>query len=813
MDRRSLIFFFALTLTFLGSKFAWEWYYSDQDKIWYEQQKTQENVVLTKLVQEMDQKNVKRSELPLYTVYDEAMDPLAEGFFINKVLITIATSNAMPERVFIEQNESAKEESKTVQEKRIPLIRLTDQITIGQPILYATDKNQRIPYYPLSEIGSYDLQILIAAPGELSTAVYAKQEEGHLTIPLQILAKKRPQDYSFQAYNGLVLIEKNKEFFPTGLYYAKENTLVPLDAYSDFLPYLQVSAEKTSPLSNSTQNYYVLENQLQQLVFSNQGGALVEINLPLRSEHDPLSPVYSIEYDREIAELTPRNNIFPFYPHYTLASPSTLVEGNVGGYYPLLRRDLAIKKGITHIHPTYYACNVISQYPEVAELIYEVKEYTENKIVFVAKQPHRTITKTYSLPADTKTSPYVVDLKIKVEGDSRGLYLTTGTPEVEWISGASAPNLRLCQTKNKRQEVESIDLPSDVQTIATLRPDWICNSNGFFGLILDAQGLNGEGYKTLKIPAEVLPSRLEVIQSTTTFTPDKLTGYAMMLPLNKPSEEISFRFIATPLSSPTLKVLDQTYSNAQEHYQPDYIEAISMQGWLSFITAPFSKVLLFIMRFFYYLTESWALAIIFLTITLRIVLYPLNAWSMKSMSKTQEIAPLIQKIQEKHKNDKHRIQMEIANLYREKGVNPLSGCLPMLIQIPFLFSMFDVLKTTFELRGAPFIPGWIDNLAAPDVLFSWGYPIPFIGSNFHLLPILLGAVMFLQTQLSTKTSDTSQMTDAQRQQRAMGTIMPVIFTFFFYHFPSGLNLYWLFSTLFGILQQWAFNKYGKKIKK
>jgi len=268
------------------------------------------------------------------------------------------------------------------------------------------------------------------------------------------------------------------------------------------------------------------------------------------------------------------------------------------------------------------------------------------------------------------------------------------------------------------------------------------------------------------------------------------------------------------LSSPLLKTLDQTYYNPTTHYQPDYIEAISMQGWLSFITAPFSKFLLFIMRIFYYLTGSWAIAIIFLTITLRLFLYPFNTWSMRSMKKTQEVAPLIQKIQEKYKNDKQRMQMEIATLYREKKINPLSGCLPMLIQIPFLFSMFDVLKTTFELRGAPFIPGWIDNLAAPDVLFSWGTPILFLGSNFHLLPILLGAVMFLQTHLSAQSpKDPAQMTEAQRQQRAMGTIMPLVFTFFFYHFPSGLNLYWLFSTLFGIVQQWLFNKYGKKANK
>src|SRR4029079_8667275 len=112
------------------------------------------------------------------------------------------------------------------------------------------------------------------------------------------------------------------------------------------------------------------------------------------------------------------------------------------------------------------------------------------------------------------------------------------------------------------------------------------------------------------------------------------------------------------------------------------------------------------------------------------------------------------------------------NLYRERGVNPLSGCLPMLIQMPFLIGMFDLLKSTFELRGASFIPGWIDDLAAPDVLFRWQTPIFFIGNEFHLLPIILGVVMFLQQRLmSSAPSDANLMTDQQRQQRVMGNVM------------------------------------------
>jgi YidC/Oxa1 family membrane protein insertase len=148
------------------------------------------------------------------------------------------------------------------------------------------------------------------------------------------------------------------------------------------------------------------------------------------------------------------------------------------------------------------------------------------------------------------------------------------------------------------------------------------------------------------------------------------------------------------------------------------------------------------------------------------------------------------------------------NLYRSKKINPLSGCFPLLIQMPCLIGMFDLLKSAFELRGAKFIPYWIDNLTAPDVVFSWGYPIPFFGTDFHLLPFLLGAVMYFQQKFSAalpKDKD-APLTDQQRQQKFMGNIMVVVFTVMFYHFPSGLNIYWLSSMLLGILQQWYTTK-------
>ncbi len=274
--------------------------------------------------------------------------------------------------------------------------------------------------------------------------------------------------------------------------------------------------------------------------------------------------------------------------------------------------------------------------------------------------------------------------------------------------------------------------------------------------------------------------------------------------MNQGKQTSHYLIYAGPYTKSIFEKVDAAYYGPSDGKSPDFEAAQSIQGWFSFISEPFAKFLLFLVTFFHYMTHSWGISIILLTIALRIMLYPLNSWSIRSTLRMQEIAPHVQALQARYKKDPKRAQMEIMHLYREKGVNPLSGCFPLLIQLPFLMGMFDLLKSTFALRGATFIPGWINDLAAPDVIFSWSYPIFFIGNQFHLLPILLGVVMYIQQRFSASgaAARNQPMTDQQRQQKFMGNIMVIVFTLMFYNFPSGLNIYWLSSMLLGILQQW-----------
>ena len=152
--------------------------------------------------------------------------------------------------------------------------------------------------------------------------------------------------------------------------------------------------------------------------------------------------------------------------------------------------------------------------------------------------------------------------------------------------------------------------------------------------------------------------------------------------------------------------------------------------------------------------------------------------------------------------------------YRNERVNPFSSCLPMILQIPFLFGMYQLLQSSYALRGTSFIPGWIDNLTAPDVLFSWGTPIIFFGTGFHLLPFILGGLTFIQGKMNSwMQKEKAELTDQQKQMNSMATILPVVMTFIFYNMASGLNIYWIFSSLFGIVQQWLTMRSLEKGKK
>lgn len=811
MDKRSILIVVLLMFALFGVNMFFEQRHAETLRQWTAQQAAKKAETLQKLTQEVSARTAQVSSLPVVILYadEEAQTPLAAGVQIDKAVITVAWSNDLPKTIFAKGVDGEKTEEFALS---------NSQASVGSPIVYQSSSHDILKIGELPNYGKYDLQLVLPFLEDKQPLVYlGEYADGKFEIPLEKIAKLQKEIHSDRQISSphiqeaLVLIKTSEGYLPTAIYHGDHHTLEPLVAISSLSSFIEKPKQQTALTTSQkgAEKFFVLETPYQQLVFSNYGAALLEINLPFDSKSDSESVVKEIEFDREMVERHPHNAYFPAHPFYTYGKTPTTFEaheqGKLGGYYPLLRRDLIEKDKSRSIRipPRYYALNLVSEYSETAELVYDVKSFTKDSIVFETIQSHRRITKTYSV-ASEEQAPYCIDLTIKIEGDNRGLWITSGIPEVEWISGAPAPLLKYRSTRNQKAETQAIDLPKDSITVTSTPLDWACNSNGFFGIILDPLGQNESGYRAQKIPGNIVPSRLLAIgQEYQRFNAESMPGYMLQLPIQLGSGTMHFRVFAGPFADRILKTVDKVYSNPATGYNPDYLACQSFHGWFAFISEPFAKFLFILMNFFHSLTGSWALSIILLTVALRIMLYPLNAWSTKSMVRMQQIAPEVTAIQEKFKKDPKKAQLEIMNLYRERGVNPVSGCFPLLIQMPFLIGMFDLLKSTFELRGASFIPGWIDNLTAPDVLFSWNTPLPFIGNQFHLLPILLGIVMFLQQRLmSTAPKDPANMTEQQRQQRFMGNIMAVVFTVMFYNFPSGLNIYWLSSMLLGMLQQY-----------
>lgn len=218
-------------------------------------------------------------------------------------------------------------------------------------------------------------------------------------------------------------------------------------------------------------------------------------------------------------------------------------------------------------------------------------------------------------------------------------------------------------------------------------------------------------------------------------------------------------------------------------------------GWFDFLAKP----CLWFMNFIYGFIPNYGIAIIILTIITRAVFWPLAKKSYKSMGEMRKIQPLMQEVREKYKDDKARMNQEMMTLYKTYKINPMGGCLPMIIQMPVFFALYRMLYSAIELRHAPFF-GWITDLSAPDRLFDFGFKIPFMDAPYGIpvLTIVMGASMILQQKMTPTPGDPAQA--------KMMMLMPVIFTFIFINFSSGLVLYWLVSNIFSMAQQFYTQK-------
>lgn len=201
--------------------------------------------------------------------------------------------------------------------------------------------------------------------------------------------------------------------------------------------------------------------------------------------------------------------------------------------------------------------------------------------------------------------------------------------------------------------------------------------------------------------------------------------------------------------------------------------------------------------------KSWGITIIIMGLLVYGLTYPLTIKSMLSMRKMQLVAPKVNALRERFKNDPQRLNMEMVEIYRREGINPLSGCLPMLLQMPFFMAIYQVLWRAYYFKGKSFL--WISDLSISDRLFKLPFSLPFLGEYFNILPILMGGVMFWQQKLTAKNAVVLDETQAA-QQKIMTIIFPIFITFIFYNFSASLSLYFTFFYLCSALTQWKMSK-------
>jgi YidC/Oxa1 family membrane protein insertase len=254
----------------------------------------------------------------------------------------------------------------------------------------------------------------------------------------------------------------------------------------------------------------------------------------------------------------------------------------------------------------------------------------------------------------------------------------------------------------------------------------------------------------------------------------------------KPGEQIghSYRIYLGPQDLKTISSIKSDWST------------IVYYGTFDFI----AQLLLQLLGLFYSLVHNWGWAIIILSLVVYFLLFPLSLKQMRSMKEMQALQPKIEALRKELKDNPQRLNKEIMELYKEHKVNPLGGCLPLLLQMPIFFALYQALIRSVSLRGAHFL--WIKDLSSPDQFFTLKFALPVLGNQINILPILMAIGMFVQQKISTVKATG----EAAQQQKIMSIIMPVMFGVIFYHMPSGLVLYWFVNSALMLFYQLRMNR-------
>jgi YidC/Oxa1 family membrane protein insertase len=428
------------------------------------------------------------------------------------------------------------------------------------------------------------------------------------------------------------------------------------------------------------------------------------------------------------------------------------------------------------------------------EALFHYKQIDKNTVEFsrqfyVGSRPGETFTlrKKYSF----KPGEYLMNLEVSVE-NSKNAYLPLNFNNVSYtlsygpqigpkfthLDGRNDYRKFIYLINGKKKENS---LGADKTDVITQQVDWAAIVGKYFTVI----GIpDNAGYHvTLSTkPLQGVPTADELFFSRSVIQSSKVSDV--------------FRFYVGPKVQRDLDRYSQASTNTwglNNLKLSDVLDSRVLLGWLE-------NILKFFLQLFYRVVPNYGVAIILVTILVKVVLYPLTRKSFQSTARMQQLAPKIEELRKKMKDNPTKLNQEMAALYKKEGVNPLGGCLPMLLQFPIFIAMYGLFNNHFDLRGAVFIPGWITDLSAPESIwhFGNGFQLPILGwTDLRLLPIIYVASQIVSSKLTQAPS-----TASNSQMKLMMFGLPIVFFFILYNVPSGLLVYWIVTNVLSAGQQY-----------
>ena len=325
------------------------------------------------------------------------------------------------------------------------------------------------------------------------------------------------------------------------------------------------------------------------------------------------------------------------------------------------------------------------------------------------------------------------------------------------------------------------------------------NASKIYDKTVDWTGVSGKYFSIL-----VAPMNTASIGDVTYSTALEIDNYANAQvkisrnPIMDSSALDTYYVFVGPRTDSVLGMYNKAEDNGWKLSNIRFDDALQTSGLFSWL----EKALKWIMEILYKIVPNWGVSIILMTILLRLALFPLTKKSTLASLKMQEVQPRMTEIQTKYKNNPEKMNQEMAKLYQETGYNPVSGCLPMLIQLPLIIAMFNLFNNYFEFRGAMFIPGWIPDLSVGDSVYTLNFNLPLLGNQIRILPVIYLISQLVYGKFSSATTAGANAT----QMKIMMYAMPICFFFVFYSAPSGLLIYWTISNVLTLVQQIFLNK-------